>query len=102
MWDGGFATAAAGDEGMNATAAPTHFSVHIGTVVDYRTPMGAMADLCISMALSDFYAAHSDYQTRLVLHTKYAHDELDGASAGYNGIFVLLVLKLLLLHHCHN
>ncbi|XP_027173567.1 glutamate receptor 2.5-like isoform X2 [Coffea eugenioides] len=81
MWDGGFATAAAGDEGKNATAAPTHFSVHIGTVLDYNTSMGAMADLCISMALSDFYAVHSDYQTRLVLHTKYAHDELDGASA---------------------
>lgn len=82
LWNVGF-SAAAGDDGRNGTAAPTYTSVHIGAVLDSNSSMGAMADLCISMALWDFYAIHSDYQTRLVLHRKDARDELDVASAGY-------------------
>ncbi|KAL3535325.1 hypothetical protein ACH5RR_003786 [Cinchona calisaya] len=82
MWDVGFfAVAAEGDEGRNATAAPTYFSVNIGGVLDHNSSMGAMVDLCISMAIWDFYAVHSDYRTRLVLHRKDAQDELDVASA---------------------
>nr|GMD24969.1 glutamate receptor 2.2-like [Ipomoea batatas] len=35
----------------------------------------------MSMALSDFYSTHSDYQRRLVLHTMHAGNALDVASA---------------------
>ncbi|CDP02930.1 unnamed protein product [Coffea canephora] len=40
-----------------------------------------MIDLCMSMALSDFYSIHSNYKTRLFLHTESAEEELDVASA---------------------
>ncbi|KAL3535321.1 hypothetical protein ACH5RR_003782 [Cinchona calisaya] len=85
MWDVEFfAVAAEGDEGRNAAAAPTYFSVNIGAVLNHNSSMGAMVDLCISMAIWDFYAVHSDYRTRLVLHRKDAQDELDVASTVYD------------------
>ncbi|KAL2480996.1 Glutamate receptor 2.7 [Abeliophyllum distichum] len=61
--------------------------VHIGVVLDLDSSMGSMADLCISMALSDFYAQHSNYRTRLQLHTKNAETLLD------TNIAVLELLK---------
>ncbi|CAI9782977.1 unnamed protein product [Fraxinus pennsylvanica] len=39
--------------------------------------MGSMADICINMALSDFYSEHPNYQTRLRLHTKDAKSLLE-------------------------
>ncbi|KAL2502157.1 Glutamate receptor 2.7 [Forsythia ovata] len=51
--------------------------VHIGVVLDLDSSMGSMADLCINMALSDFYSEHSNYRTRLQLHTKNAESLLD-------------------------
>lgn len=86
---GAMAAAAAAGDGSNGPAAP-YFSVHIGAVLDSKSSMGAMADLCISMACSDFYAVNPDYRTRLVLRRKYAEDELDVASSG--SISVLFVL----------
>lgn len=80
LWDVG--AASAGD-GSNGTAAPTHSSVHIGVILDSNSPMDAMVDSCISMALWDFYSVHPDYQTRLVPRRKDAQDELDVAFAGY-------------------
>ncbi|KAL3532893.1 hypothetical protein ACH5RR_006414 [Cinchona calisaya] len=56
-------------------------NVHIGAVLDLNSPMGAMIELCLSLALSDFYSIHSDYKTRLSIHTKSAEHELDVASA---------------------
>lgn len=58
----------------------TYVPVHIGVVLNLNSTMGAMADVCISMALEDFYYEHSDYTTRLVLHTKDAQNELDVVS----------------------
>lgn len=80
-WGVRYAVAAVGNEGRNATAEPTHFPVHIGAVLDYSSSMGAMTNLCISMAIWDFYALHSDYRTRLILRSKDVRDELDVASA---------------------
>ncbi|KAL2502318.1 Glutamate receptor 2.7 [Forsythia ovata] len=51
--------------------------VHIGVVLDLDSSMGSIADLCINMALSDFYSEHSNYRTRLQLHTKNAESLLD-------------------------
>ncbi|KAL2502317.1 Glutamate receptor 2.8 [Forsythia ovata] len=61
--------------------------VHIGVVLDLDSSMGSMADLCINMALSDFYSEHSNYRTRLQLHTKNAESLLD------TNIAVLELLK---------
>ncbi|XP_027066274.2 glutamate receptor 2.2-like [Coffea arabica] len=74
------AAAAAGD-GSNGTVAPTHYSVRIGAVLDSNSFMGAMIDVCISMARWDFYATHADYRTRLDIHRKYAHNDFDMTSA---------------------
>ncbi|KAL3532905.1 hypothetical protein ACH5RR_006426 [Cinchona calisaya] len=82
MWDIVGTSAALGDDGRNGSAAAsTYSSVHIGVVLDSNTSMGAMVDLCISMALWDFYSVHSDYKTRLVLYRKDAQNYLDVASA---------------------
>ncbi|KAL3535329.1 hypothetical protein ACH5RR_003790 [Cinchona calisaya] len=63
------------------SAKTTYSFVHVGAVLDLNSPMGTMLDLCLSMAVSDFYSIHSDYKTRLFLHTKNAEEELDVASA---------------------
>lgn len=85
---GNVGAAAAAREGRNGTAGPTHSSVHIGVILDSSSSVGTMADSCMSMALSDFYSAHPDYQTRLFLHTRDAKNQVDVASAG--NIIVLL------------
>ncbi|CAA2958088.1 Hypothetical predicted protein [Olea europaea subsp. europaea] len=41
-----------------------------------------MVDLCINMALSDFYSEHTNYQTRLQLHTRDAKSLLEANFAG--------------------
>lgn len=74
--------AAAGRDGTNGTGEPTFMPVHIGVVLNLNSTIGTMADVCISMALQDFYSQHSDYQTRLVLHNKDAQEELEVVSQG--------------------
>lgn len=59
-----------------------YIPVHLGVVLNLNSDMGAMADVCISMAIEDFYSAHSDYKTGLVLHTKDAQEDLDVVSEG--------------------
>lgn len=44
--------------------------IPIGAVLDTNSPMGSMAGLCMRMAVSDFYANHPNYTTRLHLHTR--------------------------------
>ncbi|KAK6241912.1 hypothetical protein SCA6_007301 [Theobroma cacao] len=56
-------------------------SIQVGVILDLKSPLGAMAEICISMAVSDFYDGHSDYQTRLVLNTRDAHDSVGMASS---------------------
>ncbi|KAL0340029.1 UNVERIFIED_CONTAM: Glutamate receptor 2.8 [Sesamum radiatum] len=51
--------------------------VPIGVVLDLDSPLGTMADVCMEMAVSDFYAAHPNYSTRLRLHTKNAKSVLE-------------------------
>ena len=84
--------AAAAAAVSNGTVAPTHYSVRIGAVLDSNSFMGAMIDVCISMARWDFYATHADYRTRLDIHRKYAHNDFDMTSAGF--IYVHFVFKI--------
>ena len=56
--------------------------VHVGVVLDLKSPIGFAANACISTAISDFYATHSNYSTRLFLHTRNSVDVVDAAFAG--------------------
>ncbi|PIN14729.1 hypothetical protein CDL12_12632 [Handroanthus impetiginosus] len=51
--------------------------VDIGVVQDLNSPFDAMINLCIQMAISDFYLGHPNYTKRLRLRTKHAHSTLD-------------------------
>lgn len=44
--------------------------VNVGVVLDFDTRFGKMGLSCINMSLSDFYASHSYYNSRLVLHKR--------------------------------
>jgi hypothetical protein len=58
-------------------------SVKVGVVLDLKSPVGGIAELCMSMALSDFYEENDNYTTRLVLSTKDSGgDVVAAASAG--------------------
>lgn len=48
----------------------TTIPVDVGMILDYDSLFGKMGLSCINMALSDFYASHAYYKTRLVLHTR--------------------------------
>ncbi|KAH6835375.1 hypothetical protein C2S53_003226 [Perilla frutescens var. hirtella] len=56
----------------NASEGSRPSAIPIGVVLDTNSPMGSMADLCMKMAVSDFYAKHPNYTTRLQLHTRNA------------------------------
>ncbi|KAB2619561.1 glutamate receptor 2.7-like [Pyrus ussuriensis x Pyrus communis] len=51
---------------QNTTVMP----INVGVVLDLDTWFGKMAVSCINMSLSDFYASHPYYNTRLVLNTR--------------------------------
>ncbi|XWS73195.1 hypothetical protein CRYUN_Cryun02cG0105500 [Craigia yunnanensis] len=64
--------------GLNETRDSTCVVYNAGVVLDVNSKMGAMANICLSMALSDFYAEHPNYGTRLSLQR---WDLLDGVAA---------------------
>nr|XP_043616658.1 glutamate receptor 1.3-like [Erigeron canadensis] len=45
------------------------YIVDVGVVFDMESSVGKSIHGCIMMALSDFYARHGDYRTRIVVHT---------------------------------
>ncbi|XP_073131851.1 glutamate receptor 2.5-like [Henckelia pumila] len=55
--------------------------VRIGIVVDMDIDVGQMSFKCISMALSDFYAANGHYKTRVVLYSRDSKTTVVGAAA---------------------
>ncbi|KAJ6673851.1 GLUTAMATE RECEPTOR 2.9 [Salix viminalis] len=56
--------------------------VNVGVVLDLDSDLdGKIALSCIEMALSDFYATHGDYKTRLVLNTRDSMKDVVGAAA---------------------
>lgn len=67
--------------------------VHVGLVLHLDSRMGSMVDLCINMALSDFYSEHTNYQTRLQLHTKDAKSLLE---ANFAGIFLIPMINFII------
>ncbi|XP_022756535.1 glutamate receptor 2.7-like [Durio zibethinus] len=64
--------------GTGRTWDSTRLVYNAGVVLDVNSKMGAMANICLSMALSDFYDQHPNYGTRLSLQIL---DLLDGVAA---------------------
>lgn len=56
--------------------------VHVGAVFDPETVDGVIAEISINLAVSDFYAIHPNYQTRLYVHFATAKDLVGTAAAG--------------------
>ncbi|KAL1541115.1 glutamate receptor 2.8-like [Salvia divinorum] len=52
-------------------------TIPIGVVLDTNSPIGSMVDLCMKMAVEDFYEKHPTYATRLQLHNRNAETILD-------------------------
>ncbi|CAL5088250.1 unnamed protein product [Urochloa decumbens] len=55
--------------------------VHVGVILDLGSLVGKIANTSISMALEDFYAAHQNYSTKLVLHIRDSMSDDVGAAA---------------------
>ncbi|KAL3818425.1 hypothetical protein ACJIZ3_004330 [Penstemon smallii] len=60
------------------TKTGTAQKIRVGVVIDKEEQMGWT---CISMALSEFYAKHDNYKTRLVLFNRDSKGDVVGASA---------------------
>ncbi|XP_052209396.1 glutamate receptor 2.7-like isoform X2 [Diospyros lotus] len=56
-------------------------AVHVGVVLDMKGMLGKMGLSCISMALSDFYASHASYRTKVVLKPRDSKGDDLGAAA---------------------
>ncbi|KAF9681348.1 hypothetical protein SADUNF_Sadunf06G0216600 [Salix dunnii] len=66
--------------GAAQNTAPT-IPVNVGVVLDLDDLNGKIALSCINMALTDFYASHGSYKTRLVLKTRNSEKDVVGAAA---------------------
>ncbi|KAK3133386.1 hypothetical protein QOZ80_6AG0535880 [Eleusine coracana subsp. coracana] len=55
--------------GQNATGREPQ-EVHVGVILDVGSLVGKIAVTSISLAMEDFYAAHQNYSTKLVLHIR--------------------------------
>ena len=94
-------TNTAAENGSSEGAQPS--TIPIGVVLDTNSPMGSMVDLCMKMAVEDFYKKHPSYATRLQLHTRNADTILDANFAGmfYNQKICIYISCLLLLIYLH-
>ncbi|KAJ6956970.1 hypothetical protein NC653_039018 [Populus alba x Populus x berolinensis] len=59
----------------------TFIPVTVGVVLDLDYLEANIALSCINMALSDFYATHGDYKTRMVLTTRDSKKDVVAAAA---------------------
>jgi ionotropic glutamate receptor len=55
--------------------------IPIGVVLDLNSTVGEMAESCISMAVSDFYALNVDFKTRLALSTRDSSSDVVAATS---------------------
>ncbi|KAB5514426.1 hypothetical protein DKX38_028332 [Salix brachista] len=60
--------------------------VPVGVILDLNSTVGEIAESCISMAVSDFYAVNDDFKTRLALFTR--DSSRDVVAATSSGICV--------------
>jgi ionotropic glutamate receptor len=55
--------------------------IPIGVVLDLNSTVGEMAESCMSMAVSDFYALNVDFKTRLALFTRDSSSDVVAATS---------------------
>jgi len=73
----------------------TFIPVNVGVVLDLDYLEANIALSCINMALSDFYATHGDYKTRMVLTTRDSKkDVVAAAAAGSLHFFSLTLISI--------
>lgn len=77
-------------ENASNTVAESNFMVHIGAIFDADSTEGAAAEISMSLAISDFYALHSNYRTRVVLHIRNTKELVGTAAAGT----LLIIIRL--------
>ena len=69
----------------------------VGVILDMGTWVGNLSWSCIRMALDDFYAAHPDFATRLVLHPRNSQEDVVSAASGgmrlHASLFPLYMLE---------
>uniref|UniRef100_A0A6N2KCF7 Glutamate receptor n=1 Tax=Salix viminalis TaxID=40686 RepID=A0A6N2KCF7_SALVM len=72
----------------------TFIPVNVGVVLDLDYLEANIALSCINMAVSDFYANHGDYKTRMVLTTRDSKKDVVGAAAAGDKYIVLICASL--------
>ncbi|KAJ7958454.1 Glutamate receptor [Quillaja saponaria] len=68
-------------ENRSGTTTIPVVKVGVGVVVDTAGSVGKMGLSCINLSLSDFYASHAYYKTRLLLHVKDSNKDVVAAAA---------------------
>ncbi|KAK9931934.1 hypothetical protein M0R45_019188 [Rubus argutus] len=66
--------------------------VPVGVVLNLNSSVGAMAENYMTMALSDFYAKHAHYQTRLSLRTRDSKDDV--VSAAFEALHLIKIERV--------
>jgi len=89
---------------MQNACGNTTIPFHVGVVLDMGTLVGKMGWTSISMAIDDFYALHSNYTSRLVLHPRDSkNDVVQAAASGICSlIFSLVTLTDIDFFHFQN
>ncbi|KAK9931930.1 hypothetical protein M0R45_019184 [Rubus argutus] len=70
--------------------------VPVGVVLNLKSSVGAMAENYMTMALSDFYAKHAHYKTRLSLRTRDSKDDV--VSAAFEALHLINIERYLNSH----
>lgn len=90
---------------MAGMAQNTTIPVNVGVILHFDSLFGKVGLSCVNMALSNFYASHAYYKTRLVLHTRDSmRDVVAEAAAGslstfnFFHFFYLYFFIILMLH----
>ena len=78
----------------------TIFPINVGVVLDLDAPFGKMGLTCINMAISDFYASHAHYNTRLVLHTRNSTGDVVAAAAAGDLFLYIYIYRELFSFSC--
>lgn len=66
---------------QNTTGKAAEF--HVGVILNLGSLVGKVSRTSISLAIEDFYAAHQNYSTKLVLHVRDSMaSDIQAASAG--------------------
>nr|XP_043619838.1 glutamate receptor 1.2-like [Erigeron canadensis] len=66
----------------NDTKIDNEILVGVGVILDLESWIGKSIHICISMAISDFYALNHNYRTKIVLHTRNSKgDPIEALSA---------------------